>query len=191
MICTLPKVRLLTKPNYAQILTLSIDDKNDNETQKVMDTVLSSEDVQLVVLNGDLISGEATLASNSSSYIDRVVAPLVEHDLPWASTYGNHDSEANLDPEEIFHREKNYTNSLTQRRVSGSTAGITNYYLPIFGHNASNDTTPAFILWFFDSQGGHYPMRKMENGTSIPRQDWVDDSVSVMISIHPMMLFLQ
>jgi hypothetical protein len=161
-----------------------IDDGKDNKTQKVMETVLASEDVQLVVLNGDLISGEATHASNSSTYIDRVVAPLVKHDLPWASTYGNHDSEVNLDPAEMFRREKNYTSSLTQRRVSGSTAGITNYYLPIFGHDASNDTTPAFILWFFDSQGGHYPMTKDDNGTSVARQDWVDDSVSINCGLN-------
>jgi hypothetical protein len=171
-------------------LTNFIDEEKDNKTQKVMDTVLTSEDVQLVVLNGDLISGEATHSSNSSTYIDRVVAPLVDHDLPWASTYGNHDSEINLNPEDMFHREKNYTNSLTQRKVSGSAAGITNYYLPILGHDASDDSTPEFILWFFDSQGGHYHAKKDENGTSVPRQDWVDDSVGVMVSIISIMLFL-
>jgi hypothetical protein len=161
-----------------------IDEAKDNKTQKVMDKVLSSEDVQLVVLNGDLISGEATHASNSSTYLDRVVAPLVDRNLTWASTYGNHDSEINLDPEDIYNREKNYTNSLTQRKVSGSTAGITNYYLPIFGNDFSNNTTPAFILWFFDSQGGHYPKKKDDNGTSIPRQDWVDHSVSIGFSMN-------
>ncbi|CAG8419087.1 unnamed protein product [Penicillium salamii] len=153
------------------------DDENDKKTQKVMDNVLSSEEVQLVVLNGDLISGEATHASNSSTYLDRVVAPLVDHNIPWASTYGNHDSEVNLDPEETFRRERNYTNSLTQKMVSGPTSGITNYYLPIFRHDASNNTDPAFILWFFDSQGGHYPKTASDNGTVVPRQDWVDESV--------------
>ena len=146
-----------------------------------MDKILSSEDVQLVVLNGDLISGEATHSSNSSAYLDRVVAPLVDRNLPWASTYGNHDSEVNLDPEEMFRREKNYTNSLTQKMVSGPTSGITNYYLPIFRHGSSNNTDPAFILWFFDSQGGHYPRAAGDNGTAVPRQDWVDDSVSVIM----------
>ncbi|CAG8122982.1 unnamed protein product [Penicillium olsonii] len=153
------------------------DHEKDKKSQQVMDKILSSEDVQLVVLNGDLISGEATHSSNSSAYLDRVVAPLVDRNLPWASTYGNHDSEVNLDPEETFRREKNYTNSLTQEMVSGPTSGITNYYLPIFRHGSSNNTDPAFILWFFDSQGGHYPRAAGDNGTAVPRQDWVDDSV--------------
>jgi hypothetical protein len=155
------------------------DDGSDNKTRKVIETVLSSEDAQLVVLNGDLISGEAVQDANSSSkYVDRIVAPIIDNDLPWASTYGNHDSELNLDPEDIFSRETTFSNSLTQKRVSGSTAGITNYYLPVFSHDASDDTTPVFILWFFDSQGGHYHIDKNYNGTSVPRQNWVDASVS-------------
>lgn len=163
------------------ILTIFKADEADNKTAGVMNSVLSSEDVQLVVLNGDLISGEATQSStNSSIYVDRIVAPLVDRDLPWASTYGNHDSEINLDPEEIYHQETKYQNSLTQRRVRGSTAGITNYYLPVFPHEASNDSTPVFILWFFDSQGGHYALTENEERKSVPRQSWVDDAVSTM-----------
>ncbi|KAI1831822.1 hypothetical protein DTO027I6_7237 [Penicillium roqueforti] len=153
------------------------DDIADNKTAGVMKSVLSSEKVQLVVLNGDLISGEATQKSNSSLYVDRVVAPLLDRGIPWASTYGNHDSEVNLDPEEIFRQETKYQNSLTERRVLDPAAGITNYYLPIFPHEASNDTIPVFILWFFDSQGGHYALTEDGDGESITRQNWVDDTV--------------
>lgn len=160
------------------ILTIFEDEEADNKTIGVMNRVLSSENVQLVVLNGDLISGEVTQSSNSSLYVDRIVAPLVDRGLPWASTYGNHDSEINLDPEEMFHQETKYQNSLTQRSVLGSTAGITNYYLPIFPHETSNDSIPLFILWFFDSQGGHYALKENDDGKSTPRQNWVDDTVS-------------
>jgi hypothetical protein len=153
------------------------DDEEDNKTTGVMRSVLSSEEAQLVVLNGDLISGEATQSSNSSLYVDRVVAPLVDLDLPWASTYGNHDSEVNLDPEEMFRRETQFRNSLTQRKILDSAAGITNYYLPIFPHEASNDSIPVFILWFFDSQGGHYPLTENDDGKATKRQNWVDDTV--------------
>lgn len=179
----LPKVHIKWRKEV-QALTNSLDDGKDQKTQKAMDKVLSAEkNVQLVVLNGDLISGEATQASNSSTYLDRVVAPVVYHNLPWASTYGNHDSNPNLDPEEIFRREKNYTNSLTQRSVPGSAAGITNYYLPIFEHDASNTTTPTFILWFFDSRGGNYPTKKGDDGKIVSRPDWVDNSVSIICRI--------
>lgn len=61
----------------------------DVDTLKVMQTVLDHETPQLVVLNGDLITGENTLKDNSTDYVDEIVAPLVEAGLPWASTYGS------------------------------------------------------------------------------------------------------
>lgn len=61
----------------------------DVDTLKVMRTVLSNETTQLVILNGDLITGENTYKENSTDYVDEIVAPLVEAGLPWASTYGS------------------------------------------------------------------------------------------------------
>ncbi|OGE47456.1 hypothetical protein PENARI_c044G07091 [Penicillium arizonense] len=43
---------------------------------------------------------ERTLKSNYSKYVLSVISPLVNEGYLWASTYGNHDSEINLDPEE-------------------------------------------------------------------------------------------
>ncbi|KAJ5145535.1 uncharacterized protein N7515_000099 [Penicillium bovifimosum] len=155
------------------------DDKADKKTTGVMKNVLSSEKTDLVVLNGDLISGDVTKRSNSTRYIDQIVAPLVDHGLPWASAYGNHDSEIHLDSEELLREEKKHPGCLTQRSVSGSTAGVTNYYLPVFPHETSNlnQSIPELILWFFDSQGGHFPMAEDDHGESVPRQNWVDRTV--------------
>lgn len=61
----------------------------DVDTLEVMRTVLDNEPTQLVVLNGDLITGENTFKENSTDYVDEIVAPLVEAGLPWASTYGS------------------------------------------------------------------------------------------------------
>ena len=124
-----------------------------------------------------MISGEATDRSKSSAYVDNIVAPLVDLGLPWASTYGNHDSSLNLDPQQMFEREKHHHNSLTSRMVSGPSSGVTNYYLPVFRHGASNDSIPAVILWFFDSRGGHIPLSKSGTIDSVSRPNWVDDSV--------------
>lgn len=63
--------------------------QQDIKTLGVMQTVLASEDTQLVVLNGDLITGENTFRENSTDYVDRIVAPMVDANLPWASTYGS------------------------------------------------------------------------------------------------------
>ncbi|OGM49753.1 hypothetical protein ABOM_001829 [Aspergillus bombycis] len=147
----------------------------DAETKVVINTVLDNESPQLVILNGDLITGENTFLSNATNYIDELVAPLVDRQLLWASTYGNHDSDYNLSRSAILEREKTYSNSLTKSMVSGALAGVSNYYLPVYPSDSSKDT-PALILWFFDSRGGNY-YQQLKNGSQVPQPCWVDESV--------------
>lgn len=61
----------------------------DVDTLLVMKTVLDKEAPQLVVINGDFITGENTFKKNSTDYVDEIVSPLVARNLPWASTYGS------------------------------------------------------------------------------------------------------
>lgn len=148
----------------------------DARTADVVRKVLQADQTQLVVLNGDLITGDGTRPENSTDYLDHVVAPIVEANLPWASTYGNHDNQPSLLTDNLFNREKTYTNSLTQRMVQSDSVetGITNYYLPVYSADGSQDT-PELILWFFDSRGGYvygqWPVKK--------RPDWVHDTVGL------------
>ncbi|KAJ5150778.1 uncharacterized protein N7500_010967 [Penicillium coprophilum] len=129
------------------------DDEKDEKSKKVMSYILSEEDIDFVVINGDLVSGERTQKADSSKYIDSVVSPLVDQGYRWASTYGNHDSAINLNPkDDMLKAENKYPNSLTQSSISGHKAGITNYYLPVFSHGQANTSTPALLLWFFDSK---------------------------------------
>ncbi|KKA23787.1 hypothetical protein T310_2239 [Rasamsonia emersonii CBS 393.64] len=147
----------------------------DVNSTRVMNAILSVEHPQLVVLNGDLITGENTYRENSSWYVDEIVAPLVERGLPWASTYGNHDRDYNLSRAEIFAREKRDPNSLTQYMVPGFNAGVSNYYLPVFSSDEQKQT-PEVILWFFDSRGGNYFQELDSNGNKVPQPGWVDES---------------
>jgi hypothetical protein len=140
-----------------------------------MASILNIENPQLVVLNGDLITGEAINRSNSSSYVDRIVAPFIEHNVPWASTYGNHESATSLCPQDVFQRETGNQDSLTQSMVPNSTAGYTNYFLPVFPNDESVEV-PEVILWFFDTRGG--TLCPDSEDASNRRPDWVDSSVS-------------
>ena len=140
----------------------------------VMNQVLKSEFPDLVVLNGDLITGDDGYKENCTHYLDQIVQPLLDHDFTWAATYGNHDSAFNLSRDELLKREQRWPNSRTQKMVDGDNAGVTNYYLPVY---ASNDTkgegTPTMLLWFFDSRGGN---SFQKHGESVPT--WVDESVA-------------
>jgi hypothetical protein len=106
----------------------------------------------LVVLNGDLITGENTYYHNSTKYLDIVAAPMVQRGIPWASTYGNHDSGYNLSTAKLLATEQKYKLSFTRDMIGNPDAETTNYVLPVFGKRA--DFTPELLLWFFDSRGG-------------------------------------
>ncbi|KAL4879845.1 Metallo-dependent phosphatase-like protein [Aspergillus karnatakaensis] len=145
--------------------------ENDLKSVTVIDQILDAESPDLVVLNGDLITGENGFIENATVYIDQIVAPLVDRGLTWASTYGNHDHQYNLSAVELLERENSYPNSRTQRMVTGDNAGVSNYYLPVTG----SDGTPKLLLWFFDSRGGNYFQH--EDGDNAPQPNWVDESV--------------
>ena len=144
-----------------------------------MNTVLDHEFPQLVVLNGDLITGENTFLHNSTNYVDEIVAPLVQRRLLWASTYGNHDSDYNLSTQAILAREHRYPYSLTNSMVQGKLAGVSNYYLPVYAYSEFDvyDEVPEALLWFFDSRGGNYYQELSLDGSEVPQGNWVDESV--------------
>lgn len=138
----------------------------DLNSTRVMHHVLFAEapDLDLVVLNGDLITGENTFRENSSAYIHQIVAPMVSGGIPWASTYGNHDSKLNLSRERTYAVEKTYVLSCT--RQTDGLLGITNYYLILY-----RGMKPVAVLWFFDSRGGATYRTDPSNQDDIP--NWV------------------
>ena len=150
----------------------------DIKSAALMRQVLATEKPDLVVLDGDLITGENTFAFNSTKYVHQIAAPLVEGKFQWASTYGNHDSKFNLSREALFDEEAQYKNSLTQHGPPG-TGGVTNYVLLIYPSSTmrlkkrtwlpsnfwgTEEPKPTALLWFFDSRGGaeyqHEPANK-------------------------------
>lgn len=160
--------------------------QQDINTVKVINQVLDKESPQLVVLNGDLITGENTFKENSTTYVDQIVGPLVKRNLTWASTYGNHDNDYNITGEGILKRERLWPNSRTRSMVPGPDAGVTNYYLPVYPANCTPQATPTpttrpcapeLILWFFDSRGGHRYQEVGADGNGVGMPDWVDTSV--------------
>lgn len=149
--------------------------QQDSNTVRVIGDVLDYDTPDLVVLNGDLISGELTYAENSTHYVDQIVAPIVERNLTWASTYGNHDHNYNITGEGILEREQLFSGSRTKSMVNETKAGTTNYYLPVYPSNCTSSTasncTPELLLWFFDSRGGFYWQGE-------DQENWVDESVA-------------
>ncbi|PNP38032.1 hypothetical protein TGAMA5MH_10131 [Trichoderma gamsii] len=152
--------------------------QQDINSVVVINKILDRESPDLVVLNGDLITGENTFLENSTVYVDQIVQPLVQRDLTWASTYGNHDHNFNISGEGILAREHLWPNARTTRMVDEPNAGITNYYLPVYAAGCNElNCAPELLLWFFDSRGGVYFRELDSNGNQVGQPDWVDTSV--------------
>ncbi|KAF2098994.1 Metallo-dependent phosphatase [Rhizodiscina lignyota] len=151
---------------------------SDIKSTRVMNTILDSEEPDYVVLNGDLITGENTYLFNSTDYLDIIVKPLVDRSIPWSSTYGNHDINYNLSTEALLHKEQTRYGklSLTRSMVSAANAGVSNYYLPVYSSKGYS-STPAALLWFFDSKGGKAFQKLDADGNQIQLPGTVDQSV--------------
>ncbi|KAI1856574.1 hypothetical protein JX265_011533 [Neoarthrinium moseri] len=152
--------------------------RQDINSVRVMNEVLDHETPSLIVLNGDLITGENTYFENSTEYVDQIVAPLVARNLSWASTYGNHDYDFNVTGSTILARERQWPNSRTQQMVFGPQSGVSNYYLPVYDSSCSTwGCAPDLVLWFFDSRGG-WLYQTLDNASQkIGQPNWVDQSV--------------
>lgn len=146
-----------------------------------MNQILDAEPTtNLAVLNGDLITGENVYLDNGTHYLDQLVGPLLSRNLTWASTYGNHDSSFNLSRAALLAREQRWPNARTAQMVTTSTsAGVSNYFLPVYPSSCTAAScSPALLLWFFDSRGGHlHQQRDPATGALVGQPDWVDESV--------------
>ncbi|KAF1346429.1 hypothetical protein EJ07DRAFT_169873 [Lizonia empirigonia] len=129
----------------------------------------------LVVLNGDLTSCEFVAPENLTSYIDQVTAPLVERNMPFAATFGNHDMSKTCNTRTVSEHMWNITGkdgkklSFTTSSVNGpyEQVGTSNYYIPVYASKGGGNPELSMMLWFFDSKGGR---RFSEN--------WVGDKVT-------------
>lgn len=157
-----------------------------------MESVLDAEQPDLVVLSGDLITGDNTFRGNSTAYLDQIVAPMIRRTLPWASTYGNDDSDFNLSRTALLASEQQQKPAGLGRTANmlpdSPQAGVTNYYLPVYGSDChlnpssigdmADHCVPLLILWFFDSRGGfEYQQRDAATEARVGKENRVDASV--------------
>lgn len=123
----------------------------DQQTRKLMDDVLDSEQPDLVVFTGDIIytgyvtPGEPVCEQPLQAFREAVQA-AVDHGIPWAVVFGNHDTESIVTREELMEAVLELPHTVAQRGLR-DIHGVGNYTLTIHG-DAGED---AAKLYFFDS----------------------------------------
>lgn len=152
-----------------------------------MNSVLDNENSNLVVLNGDLTSCEFVAPENVTSLIHQMAAPLIDRNMPFATTFGNHDMSKTCNTRTVSeYMRENIIGRDGQKLSLGTTSvsgpyeqvGTSNYYVPVYASTGDDNPELSMILWFFDSKGGRDFQKVDANGKDVPVTTWVDEKVS-------------
>jgi len=117
----------------------------DERTSALMAEVLEAERPDLAVLTGDVIDGKHS--QDPAAAWRLATRPLVEHGIPWAAVFGNHDDEGNLSRTQLMEVQRTISHCLSQPGPE-DVSGVGNYVLSIRG---SEGEQPAAVLYFLDS----------------------------------------
>ncbi|KAK3239866.1 hypothetical protein CYMTET_50235 [Cymbomonas tetramitiformis] len=131
--------------------------RDDQASQRVMQAVLAAEpDTDLVILSGDMISGDKNKMQNDPNWFQNkwqdIVLPLEHAGVPFACVFGNHDSEASLHNVAIAKLDRESSRlSLTKCTPAPGTNPVhINYHLEILPTKKPQlETMPALNDTFY------------------------------------------
>lgn len=134
------------------------------DTVKLLESAISAENPDLVVYTGDQIKGYGItykglgdeLIHNVSMTIEKLLKPVVDRNIPFAVTFGNHDRQVGISNKDQFEKIYKKFPSCVGVQAEGIEGGGT-YNIPIESHDGSRD---LFNIYLFDSgtdaKGGGY-----------------------------------
>lgn len=131
-------------------------DEADQRSRALIELVLDIERPDLVVLTGDILSGEES--HDPGAAYRAAAAPIEDREIPWAAVFGNHDDEGSLSRKALLEVQQALPHCLTEAGPRNIT-GVGNYVLRLL---AAKDDRLAAALYFIDSGGynafgvGHY-----------------------------------
>ncbi|UPL12307.1 metallophosphoesterase family protein [Microbacterium sufflavum] len=150
------------------------DEQTDRRTVELIEKVLDQEQPDLVVINGDVITGGCETRLAVKQAINNVVWPMESRGIPWAVTYGNHDEDSlpqsGVDEAGMLKIYRSYEYNVNAESTRGVT-GTSNTLLTI-GSSAKKNRE-AFALWLLDS--GRYAPDALagQDFAGYPTWDWV------------------
>lgn len=118
-------------------------------------TVLDIEKPDLVIITGDIVWGKP-----AEKALKDVLKPIIDRNLPFAVTWGNHDAERDLTTSQLQAIVENMPGNvgIDNKKIVGDS----DFTLPIIGENQK----PAFVLYCFDSHT-YSPLKQVEG------YDWI------------------
>ena len=150
------------------------DERIDRRTLELMEKVLDKEKPDLVVLNGDNITGGCDNETQMRQALNNVTVPMEERRIPWLITFGNHDEDSTpqggLDEADMLRIYRSYRYNVNEAGARGVT-GTGNMSLSI-GSGLRRGRT-AFALYLLDS--GRYAPDTLagQDFEGLPTWDWL------------------
>jgi len=123
--------------------------RNDS-TIVLIQELLKTEKPDLVVITGDVV-----VSSGAIEGWKEVTKPMVEAKVPFAVTFGNHDTEADITTAQALKLLKTIPYNLTSND-DPKISGVGNYTLPVWSSDGKKE---KWVLYFFDSHA--YPKDKI------------------------------
>ena len=152
-------------------LHFGADRGGDARTRKLMIALIDRENPDLVVLSGDVVTGDAWKVSDGTkkgwfeNQWDHAVSPMTERGVPYAMILGNHDTQAYLGADAIVAYDMGGEFSLTQGR---------DYYL---------DVGTTHRIWFFDSGNDRCHGRKSWGCVREEAIEWAREQTPAAFSV--------
>ncbi|WP_448810362.1 metallophosphoesterase family protein [Agromyces bauzanensis] len=149
------------------------DEHTDRRTVELIEKTLDSEQPDMVLINGDVITGGCETRLAVKQAINNVVWPMESRGIPWAVTYGNHDEDSlpqsGVDEAMMLDFYRSYDHNLNAESVAGLT-GTGNTIVPI---GSAAGAREAFALWLLDS--GRYAPGTIagQDFSGYPTWDWL------------------
>ncbi|KZZ89025.1 phosphatase DCR2 [Ascosphaera apis ARSEF 7405] len=137
----------------------------DPRTLQFVDKLLEDEKPDLVVLSGDQVNGDT--APDAETAIFKIADLLAKHKVPYASIFGNHDDEGNLDRTQSMEVLEQLPYSLA-RAGPQEVDGVGNYYVEVMGRGTAAHS--ALTLYLLDTHS-YSQDKKHHDG-----YDWIRES---------------
>ena len=152
---------------------ISKNQAKNNLTQELQRNILSWVKPDLVILSGDGVYTSDPVAPGwFEEQWSKFTAPMVEAQIPYAYTLGNHDDEGDLTRRQIVRLDQ--TNPYSLRNESEGIPDTANFRLPVYA--SQNDSQLAAHLWVLDS--GSYGCEDVTVGSGCIESDvveWYDE----------------
>lgn len=127
-----------------QITDTHVNSRSENsaKTVETIAKIIEIEQPDFIIITGDMIVSKPAIDG-----LKILTNPIVQSQIPWTATFGNHDEELDLSKKEIWNFFQTLPNFIGE---IGTVSGVGNNVFPIY--SSQNKGKIASVIYTFDSQ---------------------------------------